>query len=121
LQHYVLDRSAIDAATDTLAFAGYVTRAGQLTEVPATERADDAYSDLRRSRTGLLSVTEEQQPDWIVSLQVSKTLPGDGQLSFYAFNAFDREGRAADQEYAARAFPGARFGVDVRMPLGKIW
>jgi hypothetical protein len=117
LQHYVRDERRLEAGTDTLAFAGYVTRTGEIVPIPAAQRADPQYTDLRRTRTGLLSIRELTQPDWIFNLQVAKTLPGDGRLSFYAFNAFDREGKRADDRHGARQHIGARFGADVRLPV----
>jgi hypothetical protein len=83
--------------------------------VPAERRTDPEFADLRRARAGLVS-QPRVAADWIFSLQVSKTLPLDGRLSFYAFNAFDRVGRYGTGPRATRLFPAVRFGLDVSMP-----
>ena len=56
-------------------------------------------------------------PDWLFSLQVSKTLPLDGRLSFYAFNAFDRIGSYGGRTTVPRFYSPVRFGLEVTMPL----
>ncbi len=96
VQLFVREVRANEGGTDTLAFAGYITRAGVLVPVPASQRADSQYHDLR-------------------------ILPLDGRLSFYAFNAFDRIGSYGGRTTAPRLFPGARFGLEVTMPLGLAW
>ncbi len=102
--------------TDTLSFAGYITRAGELIPVPAEDRVRPEYQDIRISRTGLFD-PQKAPADWLFSLQVSKTLPYDGRLSFYAFNAFDRIGSYGGRTTAPRFFAAARFGLEVTMPL----
>ena len=52
-----------------------------------------------------------------MNLQVSKTLPRGGRLSFFAFNVLDRRGRFGGSGYDPRPYPGLRFGVDLSMPL----
>jgi outer membrane receptor protein involved in Fe transport len=118
VQHLARDVLEDLAGTDTLAFAGYLTRAGELVPVPAERRGDPEFADLRVSRTGVLLLPRETPPDWLASLQVSKTLPLGGELRFYAFNATDRLGRF--QESASerqRQLPGMRFGLELTMPL----
>ncbi|HEY6108816.1 MAG TPA: hypothetical protein VIV56_07930, partial [Gemmatimonadales bacterium] len=107
--------------TDTLAFAGYVTRAGVLVPVPLAQRSDSQYHDLRLPRLGVLDDPQRGPVDWLFSLQVSKSLPLDGRLSFYAFNAFDRLGSYGGRTTVPRLFPSARFGLEVTMPLGLAW
>ena len=107
--------------TDTLAFAGYVTRAGVLVPVPLAQRSDSQYHDLRLPRLGVLDDPQRGPVDWLFSLQVSKSLPLDGRLSFYAFNAFDRLGSYGGRTTVPRLFPEARFGLEVTMPLGLAW
>jgi hypothetical protein len=107
--------------TDTLAFAGYVTRAGVLVPVPPEQRSDPQYHDLRLPRLGVLDDPQRGPVDWLFSLQVSKSLPLDGRLSFYAFNAFDRLGSYGGRTTVPRLFPAARFGLEVTMPLGLAW
>lgn len=106
---------------DTLAFAGYITRRGDLVPVPQEQRTDPQFHDLRVPRLGVLDDPQEGPVDWLFSLQVSKSLPLDGRLSFYAFNAFDRLGSFGERTTVPRFFPAARFGLEVTMPLGLRW
>jgi hypothetical protein len=103
--------------TDTLSFAGYMTRSGELVPVPREQRGDPQYQDLRVSRTGVLTDQQKGPTDWLFSLQVAKTLPAGGRLSFYAFNAFDRTGNFGDRFTTARLYPSVRFGLEVTMPV----
>jgi hypothetical protein len=48
---------------------------------------------------------------------VSKTIPLEGRLSFYAFNAFDRIGRYGSLGAAPRLYDATRFGLEVSIPL----
>lgn len=104
-------------STDTLSFAGYITRAGVLVPVPEADRALPQYRDLREPRGGLLTDPQKGPVDWLFSLQVAKTIPGGGRLSFYAFNAFDRVGSYGGRTTTPRLFPPARFGLQVTMPV----
>jgi hypothetical protein len=106
--------------SDTLSFAGYITRAGVLVPVPEADRGQPQYHDLRQPRSGLLLDPQKGPVDWLFSLQVAKTLPGGGRLSFYAFNAFDKIGNYGNQTTAPRLFPAARFGLEVTMPV-MVW
>jgi len=121
VQLFVREFRANEGGTDTLAFAGYITRAGVLVPVPESQRADPQYHDLRIPRIGVLNSPQEAPVDWLLGLQVSKSLPLDGRLSFYAFNAFDRVGSYGGRTTAPRLFPAARFGLEVTMPLGLAW
>lgn len=104
-------------ATDTLSFAGYLTRGGRLVPVPASDRSAPEYQDLRVSRRGLMTEPQVGPSDWLLSLQVAKSLPLRGRLLFYAFNAFNKVGNFGDATTAARLYPSARFGLEVTMPL----
>ena len=97
--------------------AGFITRDGELTTVPESERTQPQHADLRLARSGLLTSPNEVAPDWLLSLQVAKTLPGEGRLSFYAFNALDREGSFGTAGAGARLFPRIRYGVEATIPL----
>jgi len=110
-----------EAATDTLAFAGYITRSGRLVPVPPDQRADLQYHDLRVPRLGVLDTPQKGPVDWLFNLQVSKSLPLAGRLSFYAFNAFDRLGNYGGRTTVPRLFPATRFGLEITMPLGLQW
>jgi ferric enterobactin receptor len=115
VQHNLHDENRTEAATDTLAFIGYLTRDGQLTEVPGELRTLPEYADLRRGRAAFTS--EQSAPgDWFMNLQVSKTLPLDGRLSFWAFNALDRRGYYGEFGTAARLYPATRFGMELVLP-----
>jgi hypothetical protein len=119
-QFYLRERRQTEAATDTLAFAGYLTRGGALVPVPPEERGNLEYHDLRVPRAGAFTVEQKSPADWLFSLQVSKSLPLDGRLSFYAFNAFDKLGNPGDRDTAARFFASMRFGLEVLMPVA-VW
>ncbi len=119
VQHFVRESSHDVGGTDSLSFAGYITRGGSLVPVPAEERTQPQYADLRDPRIGIFTQTSKINPDWFLSLQVSKALPGDGRLSFYAFNVLDRAGRGASQGFGSRPHPGIRFGVELSVAFGR--
>jgi len=121
MQLFVRELRANEGGTDTLTFAGYITRAGTPVPVPASQRADSQYHDLRLPRVGVLTDPQRAPVDWLLGIQVSKSLPLDGRLSFYAFNALDRIGSYGGRTTAPRLFPAARFGLEVTMPLGLAW
>ena len=116
LQHNIHDRREIIGATDTLSFAGYLTRDGRLVPVPAEDRADPQYWDLRTPRSGSLFLAMSTPGDWLLSVQVSKTLPLEGQLSFWAFNLLDRAGVYGGPDTQPRFYPQMRFGFELSMP-----
>ena len=118
IQHIVKEQREDVAATDTLAFTGYVTRTGQLVPVAAEQRADSQYADIRIPRAGTFLIPTETPADWLLSVQVSKTLPLGGELRFYGFNILDRLGRIVPR--AQRTFPRLRFGLEVTMPLAGV-
>ncbi len=108
------------AATDTLGFAGYLTRGGTLVPVPPEERGAPEYADLRVPLKGQITDGRVGPNDWLLSLQVSKTLPLGGRFAFYAFNALDRIGNYGDFDTIGRLFPRVRVGLEVTMPL-PVW
>ncbi|MHB1193738.1 MAG: TonB-dependent receptor [Longimicrobiales bacterium] len=114
IQHNLKDMLDDGASRDTLSFAGYVTRSGELVPVPASERGNAEYRDLRIARGGLLE-TSSTPADWMMALQVSKTLPLEGELRFWAFNALDRRGRYGGATERPRLYPQVRFGVELRV------
>jgi hypothetical protein len=120
IQLHLRERRQTEAGVDTLSFAGYLTRDGRLVPVPRERRGDAEFHDLRLPRSGVLTVEQKGPADWLFSLQVSKSLPLDGRLSFYAFNAFDRVGNYGDRFTTARLFSSTRFGLEVLMPVG-VW
>jgi hypothetical protein len=121
LQLFVRELRENEGGTDTLAFAGYVTRSGQLVPVPREQRTDPQHQDLRVPRLGVLVEPQRGPVDWLFNLQITKSLPLDGRLSFYAFNAFDKLGNYGDRNTAPRLFPATRFGLEITMPLGLAW
>lgn len=118
IQGFIRESVVQEGATDTLAWSGYLTRSGALIAVPTERRGDPQFADLRRPRFGLLTVPQSPPADWLFSLQVAKTIFGDGRLSFYAFNALDRPGRPATTRRAGRIFQRLRFGIEISLPAG---
>jgi len=117
VQHIAREREENVAGTDTLAWSGYITRAGELVPVPAERRGDAEYADVRKSRLDILVEPNIIPADWFLSLQVSKTLPLGGRLGFFAFNALDRMGRFSESGFGGRQFQALRYGLEVFMPL----
>src|SRR5439155_4175475 len=101
VQYFIRESTVQEAATDTLAWAGYVTRAGQLVPVLQAQRGDPQYADLRRQRFGVLNRRQSPPSDWFLSFQVAKTVFTDGRFAFYAFNALDRLGKPDTDTRAA--------------------
>ena len=53
-----------------------------------------------------------------MSVQVSKTLPLDGRLNFWAFNLLDRRGiRGGVLGVQSRIYPAVRVGLEVTLPV----
>jgi hypothetical protein len=57
----------------------------------------------------------------MLSFNLVKTLPGDGRLSFYSFNAFDRRGRFGSAGQLPRLYAPVRYGVELTMPVPGPW
>ena len=106
--------------TDSLSFAGYITRAGARVVVSRADRLDPQYADLRGARADLVGRAFTTPNGWLMNLQVSKALPADGRLSFYAFNALSLVGRYGDTGAVNRLNPPVRFGMELTMPLGAL-
>jgi outer membrane receptor protein involved in Fe transport len=118
VEHTFKQETRDSVGTDTLTFAGYVTRTGELVPVPPEERGDPQYADIRRARSGTFSPLRITPADWIMSVQVSKSLPLAGELRFYAFNSLDRIGRSTPE--GSRGYPSLQFGVEVTVPLAGV-
>lgn len=103
--------------TDSLAFEGFVTRAGELVPVAEAQRLDPQYRDLRRGRPGLTGVRQRQPDDWLLSLQVAKSVFGEGRLSFYVFNVLDK--LAVFGGGSVTAVPSSRFGAELTIPTAR--
>jgi hypothetical protein len=117
VQHTLRDIRDNIGGTDTLAFVGYITRGGSLVPVANADKTRLEFIDIRIPRRGILSEPQKSAPDWIFSFQLSKTLPLDGRLSFYAFNAFDRIGSYGGLRTVPHFYQSTRFGLEVTMPL----
>ena len=118
IQWYVGERTQDVARIDTLSWSGYLTRTGQYTAVPAANRTESAYADLRQPRRGISTVSDTRANDWLASLQLAKTIATDGRLTVYAFNAFNREGKFATATRASRLFSTVQFGAELVLPVG---
>lgn len=116
VQHTLHQKRQNVGATDSLAFQGYLQRDGTLVAVPLEDRNDPQYADLRVPRA-LGTGVQKARPDWMLSLQVAKSLPLGGRFSFYAFNALERPGQFGEIDVVNNVFPGSRFGVELTMPL----
>ena len=120
LQQRLGYRRRVVIPVDSLSFEGYVDRAGNLVPVPIGERSDPQYADLRSQRTGGLNSTSTQPNDWVVSLQIAKSLGKNGRMSFYVFNATDKF-VTFNNAGAIRALPSSRFGAEFTLPTGQLF
>jgi hypothetical protein len=116
VQHNISDRVWDVGGTDTLSWGGYLTRDGQLVPVPPERRTEPEFSDLRRPRSGLVTEIRTTPADWMAGVQVSKSLPLEGRLTFWAFNALDRRGYQLEVDVHPRFYPSRRFGMELTLP-----
>ena len=107
-------------ARDSLAFSGYLARSGQLVRVPPERRGDPEFADLRLVRPAL-SLGIRAAPDWLAHLQVSKTLPLDGQLRVWVFNLADRRGQPHTPDRLGRFYEAVRFGAELMFPTARLF
>jgi len=117
IQHTFGEATRERGATDTLAFAGFLTREGTLIPVARELRAGAQYADLRVARPDINTREFPTEDGWILNLQVAKALPYNGRVSLYAFNALSRLGRYGSAGSTGRLFPPVRFGMELSMPL----
>ncbi len=117
VQHIARERRRDVGSRDSLAFVGFITRSGELVRVPPEARGLPEFADLRQARSGTIPTETEIPSDWFMSLQVQKTLPRGGRLSFFAFNVFDRRGRFSGTGFGNRFIPALRFGLELTLPL----
>ncbi len=106
--------------TDSLAFVGYINRAGTLVPVPESDKLQAQFADLRRLRPATSGSLSRQPDDWVMSLQVAKSLGRNGRLSFYVFNALDKFVTFGSGG-SARALPSTRFGAELTVPTSEIF
>ncbi len=97
-------------------FEGYLNRDGELIAVPESERGNPEYADLRSAGPGTPNFTTILPDDWVVSLQIAKSLGRSGRMSFYIFNATDKF-LTFNQAASARVLPSSRFGAEVTLPF----
>jgi hypothetical protein len=121
LQHNISDHQEDLGGIDTLSYLGYLTRDAQLVPVPETERANPEYHDLRIPRAGTLKAPRDTPADWMLGVQVAKTFPLDGRLSFWAYNVLDRRGIYGDIDVATRVYSSMRFGLELMMPVRSLF
>jgi hypothetical protein len=122
VQHTMVEQRQRLGRADSLAFAGFITTSGEVVRVPEEARAEPQYADLRTLRVGVTTDVRTTLPDWLLSLQARKTLPGNGTLAFFAFNALDRIGRyGSEGQFQPRLFQSARYGLEVSLPAGALW
>jgi hypothetical protein len=81
--------------------------------VPPAERTALQYADLRVPRSGVLTELRASPADWLLTLQVSKTLPLGGRLSFWAYNVLDNRGIYRDVGVQRRIYSPMRFGLEM--------
>ncbi|MDP2959547.1 MAG: TonB-dependent receptor [Longimicrobiales bacterium] len=120
IQHNLKDLRDDPGSRDMVSWAGYLTRNGTLVPVPESERGRAEYQDLRLPRGGLIA-PQSAPRDWMMGLQVSKALPLDGELRFWAFNALDRVGRYGEAEGQARLYGRVQFGAELNLKPGVVW
>jgi outer membrane receptor protein involved in Fe transport len=120
VQHVPRESLRSIGGRDSLEFAGYITRTGEVVAVPEAERGREEYRDIQLPRRTLITERTRTLADWLLSVQVSKTLPLDGRLSLYAFNAFDRVGQYPRPGWAQRLHPPVRFGLEVSLSPGAV-
>jgi hypothetical protein len=118
VQHNIHDEAQDLTTIDTLAFEGYLNRRGEMIPVPAAERTAPQYEDLRLPRGGALTGLRATGGDFLMNLQVSKTLPFDGRLTFWTFNTLDNRGRYQEPDVIRRIYPAMRFGLELMISTG---
>ena len=106
--------------TDSLSFVGYINRAGELVPVPDADKLQPQYADLRKLRPSVNGTRSTQPDDWVMSLQVAKSLGRNGRLSFYVFNALDKF-VTFGAGGTARALPSTRFGAELTIPTAELF
>jgi outer membrane receptor protein involved in Fe transport len=122
IQHNISDHLYDVAGRDTLAYEGYITRDGSLVPVPAADRGQPQYADLRRPRSGSLQPIRATPQDWFMDLEVAKTLPLGGRLGFWVYNLTDRPGIFTDPNVLARPYLPMRFGLEMSLPAPRsLW
>jgi len=66
----------------------YITRDGEFNALTPEQAAQPEFDDLRRERSERFFRTEDPPPLWLFNMRLSKSLPANLQLSFFANNVF---------------------------------
>jgi hypothetical protein len=114
VQQRLGDERRVLGRTDSLSFVGYIVRTGEIVLVPEEERTRAEYADLRLARAATTRLVRREPDDWVMSLQVAKSIGANGRLSFYIFNALDK--LATFGSGTVRALPSSRFGAELTIP-----
>jgi hypothetical protein len=103
---------------DSLSFIGYITRTGDKVPVPESDRSLPEYADLRQARVDFTTTLSRQPDDWMMSIQIAKSVGTQGRLSLYFFNVLDK--LVTFGGGTARGLPSSRFGAELTMPMSVI-
>lgn len=114
VQQRLGDERRVLSRSDSLSFVGYITREGVLVPVAEADKLKPEFADLRRLRPSTGSGVSRTPDDWLASIQVAKSLPGNGRLSFYVFNVLDK--LVTTSGGSVRALPSTRFGAELTVP-----
>jgi len=120
IQQRIGDERRVLTRTDSLAFTGYILRDGTLVSVAESDKGRAEFADLRRLRPSTGASRSSQPNDWLMSLQVAKSLGRSGRLSFYIFNALDKF-ITYGSGGSARALPSTRFGAELTLPTSDLF
>ena len=90
-----------------------MTESGELVPVAPEDRLNPEYRDLREARTGYFVYPKGSPADWMLGVQVSKTLPLEGRVSFWVFNAMDDVGTGFAPGVQPRFYASTRFGLEL--------
>lgn len=114
VQQRLGDERRVLSRFDSLSFEGYITREGVLVPVAEADKLKPEFADLRKLRSSTSTGVSRLPNDWLASIQVAKSLPGNGRLSFYVFNVLDK--LVSTSGGSVRALPSTRFGAELTVP-----
>lgn len=120
IQQRLGDSRQVLSRSDSLAFVGYIDRAGTLTPVLESDKLKPEFADLRKRRPAVGSGTSTSPDDWVMSLQVAKSLGQTGRLSFYVFNVTDKFFTFGSSG-VVRSLPSTRFGAELTIPTAELF
>jgi hypothetical protein len=120
MQQRLAYRRKVEIATDPLRFEGYIDRAGNLVPVPLAERSAPQYADLRAQRASANNSTFTIPSDWLMSLQIAKSIGRNGRMSFYVFNLTDNFA-TFNSVALLRRLPSSRFGAELTLPTSEFF